>query len=86
MKVLVDSVDNEGLEAFIGKPICIFCMSYIYAGILVGVNASCVKLSEAVIVYETGPFNESGWKDAQPLPGDCHYIQTSSIESFGGVK
>jgi len=86
MKVLVDSVDNEGLEAFLGKPICIYCLSYIYAGVLVGVNSSCVKLSEAGIVYETGPFSEAGWKDFQALPGEYHYIQTSSIESFGGVK
>ena len=86
MKVVVEETKEEGLDAFLGKPIAVWCLNYIYTGVLVGVNDTCVKLKDAQIVSETGPFNEKGWSDAQSLPGDFHYIQNSSIESFGGVK
>lgn len=85
MKVLVSEVDNEGLEALMGKRITLFCGVYIYTGNLVGVNATCVKLTDASIVYETGEFSSSNWKDAQKLPKDW-YVQTASIESFGELK
>jgi len=85
MKVVVTEVEGEGLESFLGKSITLFCGVYIYTGKLVGVNDSCVKLSEAKIVYETGPLNSGGWKDAQPLPNDW-YVTRQSIESFGQMK
>lgn len=86
MKVLCEEKGGEGLLAFMGKPIALWCLNYIYSGILVGVNDSCVKLKDAVIVYETGALTEKGWKDAQRLPGDFHYVQLSALESFGGAK
>ena len=86
MKVVIDEVSGEGLESFLGKEIALYCVNYIYAGTLVGVNDTCVKLTDAHIVYETGPFDECGWKDAQALPGDTHYVQLVAVESFGGVK
>jgi len=61
-------------------------MNYIYAGTLVGISETCVKLRDAELVYETGAFTESGWKDAQQLPGPAHYVQLTAIESFGSVK
>lgn len=85
MKVVVQEVDGEGLESFMGKNITIFCGIYIYTGKLVGVNATCVKLADAKIVYETGAFNAKEWKDAQSLPGDW-YVQIQSIESFGVIR
>jgi len=60
-------------------------MNYIYTGKLLGVNASCVLLGEAKIVYETGALNTKTWKDAQALP-DEWYVNTASIESFGILK
>ena len=54
MKALVVQKDGEGLEALMGQRITLFCMNYIYTGKLVGVNATCVKLSDPAIVYETG--------------------------------
>lgn len=84
MKVLVDD-KQEGLIGLIGNEVTFFCLNYIYAGKLVGVNKICVKLENAKIVYETGPFTDKKWKDAQPLPGDW-YIKMSSIESFGLLK
>jgi hypothetical protein len=78
--------EEMGFESYLGKDITLWCVNYIYTGKLIGVNNSCVKLEDAMIVYETGAFNESGWKDAQRLPGDCHYVQISLIESFGDTK
>jgi len=85
MKVMVKEVENEGLEALMGQRVTLFCGVYIYTGKLVGVNQTCVKLEDAGVVYETGPFNEKKWKDMQPLPNDW-YVTTQSIESFGVLK
>ncbi len=86
MKKIVEQVEGEGLDKFLGEPITLFCANYIYTGKLTGVNDSCVLLTDAAIVYETGSFTEKGWKDSQPLPGGEWYVQLSAIESFGRVK
>jgi hypothetical protein len=85
MKMIVTEIEDEGLEALMGKRVTLFCGVYIYTGKLVGVNQTCVKLEDAGIVYETGPFTESHWKDCQKLPNDW-YVSTQSIESFGVLK
>jgi len=85
MKRLVEEVEGEGLTALIGQRITLFCMNYIYTGKLVGVNTTCVLLHDVSVVYETGPFGEKAWKDAQPLPS-AWYVQTAAIEGFGVVK
>ena len=85
MKVLVTEKEGEGLEALMGQRITLFCMNYIYTGKLVGVNQTCVKLSDAAVVYETGALNDKSWKDAQALPQDW-YVSTAAIESFGILK
>jgi hypothetical protein len=87
MKVLktVEEVSGEGLLALLGQRVTLYCSAYIYTGELIGVNDTCVKLKDAAIVYETGPFTDKVWKDAQKLPNDW-YVQTSSIESFGVLK
>ena len=86
MKKIVEQVEGEGLEKFLGEGITLFCADYIYTGKLSGVNETCVLLKDAAIVYETGAFTEKGWKDSQPLPGGEWYVQISSIESFGKTK
>ena len=85
MKKIVEQVEGEGLDALLGEPIALFCANYIYAGVLTGVNETCVLLSDPKIVYETGPLTDKAWKDAQPLPSPW-YVQTSAIESFGRGK
>ena len=84
--VNVAEVDGEGMLALLGEKVALFGLNYIYSGTLSGVNDTCVQLTDAHIVYETGPFTEAGWKDAQRLPGDCWYVQLSAIESFGIAK
>jgi len=81
----IDEVENEGLIAMLGKTVTFFCMNYIYAGKLIGVNKTCVKLENAHIVYETGAFTDKKFKDAQKL-NDVFYLQIDTIESFGELK
>lgn len=80
-----DPKQCEGLETLMGQRITLFCMNYIYTGKLVSVNATCVKLEDAAIVYETGAFSDNSWKDAQSLPHDWQ-VQICAIESYGILK
>lgn len=83
--IKVEEVEGEGLMGLMGEKVTLFCLNYIYAGTLVGVNSSYVKLESAYVVYETGSFTDKNFKDAQPLPKDW-YIQINCIESFGILK
>ena len=77
----IDEIENEGLIALLGKNVTLFS-NYIYTGKLIGVNKTCVKLTNAKIVYQTGVLDNNKWEDAQKLPNDW-YVQISQIESFG---
>ena len=81
-KVEVIEVDGEGLVSMFGKQVEVRCAGYIYAGILVGVNTNYIKLDRMAIVYETGPFGDAKYKDAQ-IVGDSQYVMAGAIESFG---
>jgi hypothetical protein len=85
MKKLVEEVNGEGLEKLLGEIITLFCANYIYTGKLIGVNQTCILLSDAGIVYETGEFTNKQWKDVQRLPNEW-YVNIQSIESFGILK
>jgi len=85
MKKIVQEVSGEGLDKLLGERITLFCANYIYVGTLSGVNDTCVLLTDAAIVYETGAFSDKTWKDVQSLPHDW-YVQRSFIESFGKLK
>lgn len=76
---------SEGLQKLLGEYVTFYCMSYIYAGKLMGVNEYCVLLQDASIVYETGAATNKNWSIAEKLPNDW-YISMSSIESFGIYK
>ncbi len=81
----IEEVENEGLAIMLGQVVTLFCVNYIYTGKLIGVNKTCIKLQNAKVVYETGPYTDKNWKDAQSLPNDW-YVKRSSIESFGILK
>lgn len=85
MKIIVDSKSTEGLDLLLGEKVTLFCQIYIYTGKLVGVNDAYVKLDDACIVYETGAFTDSQYKDAQKLPNSW-YVHKNAIESFGILK
>ncbi len=83
--VSVTEVESEGLVGLMGQHVTLFCMNYIYTGLLTGVNETCVRLDEASIVYETGAFDTATWRDAQRLPKPV-YVQVSAIEMFTVLK
>ena len=87
MKKILNLVETgeTGFEELLGEEVTFFCMNYIYAGKLVGVNATHVQIENPKIVYETGDFKSAAWKDVQALPSSLN-IMLSSIESFGKVK
>lgn len=85
MKKIIEEVEGEGLVKLLGQRVTLFCLNYIYTGKLSGVNETCVLLTDAAIVYETGGLMDAKWKDAQPLPNDW-YVQLSAIESFGVIR
>jgi len=85
MKKIVKDAQGVGLVKLLGERVTLFCLNYIYTGMLVGVNDTCALLTDPAIVYETGAFSNPKWKDAQALPHEL-YVMTACIESFGRVK
>ena len=87
MKKIVEvvEVEGQGLEALLGEDVMLFCLNYIYAGKLTGVNEKDIVLENAHIVYETGAFSDKKFKDAQALPVSEWRVKTSAIESYGVV-
>lgn len=81
-ETVVEEEENEGLLALLGKQVTLFCAVYIYTGKLVGVNKTCVKLENPKIVYETGSFTSSDFKDAQRTRAKVGYVQLSMLEYF----
>ena len=86
MKRVIETNEKGGLEAMLGEKVILLCANYFYAGELSAVNADFVELKDAVLVYETGAWNTSGYQDAQRLPGKTWYVRTSFIESYGEGK
>ena len=78
---------SQGLTEYMGKRITVFGVVYIYTGKLVGVDKTFLKLEDAAIVYETGPFKEDDkkWKDAQSLPHSV-LVKLSNVESVMELK
>jgi len=75
MKRLVETA-GEGLVAHLGRKVTLFCLVYIYTGVLSGVNDAEVELTDAQLVYETG-------EQALPSPWN---VRTFAIESWGAGK
>jgi hypothetical protein len=88
MKKLVNvtEVESEGLIKLMGEKVTFFCLNYIYAGELIGVNDACVLLKNPAIVYETGKFSDPLYKDEQSLCVEEFYVSMNCIESFGVLK
>jgi len=86
MKKLIQEVENEGFEKLLGETVTLLCMNYFYNGVLTGVNDTCVLLSDPKLIYETGRWTDSKWKDAQSMGLEELYVQKHTIESFGVTK
>lgn len=85
MQKLID-VKDAGLPSLLNEKVILFCANYFYAGILSGVNKTFVQLTDPAIVYETGPFGDSKWKDAQPLHVKELYVRVAAIEAYAKGK
>ena len=66
----------------LGKVVYVSCSSYAYTGKLSGVNDKFIELEEPSIVFETGAFTASAWKDAQRLPCKKTLIFFAQIEQM----
>ena len=86
MKKIIETTEAEGLEKLLGEKVLLMCMNYFYTGTLIGVNDTTVLLKDPAIVYETGEWTESKFKDAQKLHTDEWYVSIATIESFGVAK
>ena len=88
MKKLVNvaEVEGEGLIGLMGEVITVYCESFIYSGVLAGVNDDCILLEKAKIVYDTGAHKDKNWAVAEDIPGGSWYVMKSKIESFGILK
>lgn len=83
MKRIIEEQTGQGLEALLGENVTVWCLNYIYAGRLVGVNEHDIILESPKIVYETGELTTPGFSDAQELPAKEWRIRTAVIESYG---
>ena len=73
------------MKKYIGKTVLVFCMNYIYTGVVKSVTKNEAVLSRGAIVYETGSFDSAKFGDAQLL-GDELVIRLSSMESYHETK
>lgn len=85
MKRVVQTVEveGEGLEALLDENVQLWCLNYIYAGKLVGVNKDDIVLENAHVVYETGELSAKTFKNSQRLGTNEWRIRVSAIESYG---
>lgn len=58
------------------------CANYIYTGVLEEVTPDRVVLGSPSIIYETGDWAATKWKDAQRLPTNRVHIERTSVESL----
>lgn len=77
---------GEGMVSLMGEQVILFCANYFYAGKLVGVNKTQVMLEDPSIVYETGDFSATKWKDAQKLHVPALYVRLPMIEAYAKGK
>ena len=86
MKRIIEDTEASGLESLMGKKVLLMCANYFYVGKLVGVNQTCVELEDAGIVYETGEWPASSFKDVQKLHAKRWFVSVAAIESYGEGK
>ena len=81
MKRLCEDDTQSGLEDMIGETVFLMCSAYFYHGKLEALSATDIELSDAFIVYETGPWSEAGFKDKQKLPNNV-FIKLHAVEAY----
>ena len=85
MKRIIEVDEVNGFEAMLGELVIILSGVYHYAGTVSGVNDDHVELSDAQLVYETGPWSANKWKVVEDLPSPWR-VMFQFIESWGPGK
>lgn len=85
MKKIIEEISGEGLESLLGEYVEIMCYRYIYHGKLSGLNENDILITDASIVFETGPYDKKEYEDIQKLGRDV-YVRVAAIESYSVVK
>lgn len=86
-RLIVEDENDLGLELLVGEKVFLFCANYFYTGLLIGTSKTEALLKDCEIVYETGPFSEQGWKDAERISfSNEHYVRIRFIESYSKVE
>lgn len=84
MKKLAKVVEVEGdhLVGALGQKVLIFGVRYNYSGVMTEVNDKFLKLTEAVIVFDTGDFAAKNWAAAETPKSSEIYVNIAAIESW----
>lgn len=82
MKRIIETTEADGMEKLLGEYVQVWCVNYIYAGRLVGVNKEDCVLADPQIVYETGRLTDKQFKMAEPCGVSELFIRTAAIESY----
>lgn len=69
------------MNELFGKTVVVMCANYIYTGTLQSITHDYIVLNEPSIVYETGEWSASDWKDSQRLPTNQIKLERSGVES-----
>lgn len=69
-------------EDNIGKKVLLFGVRYNYSGRLTTVNGNIVCLHDAVMVFDTGDFNDPNWATAAKPKTDIINVNTDLMESY----
>lgn len=72
-----------GLQALMDEKVELWCLNYIYSGILREIRIDAVLLENPSVVYETGDFIQRQHQDAQSLNRKYWWVKRSAIESYG---
>jgi hypothetical protein len=86
MKTIIMETEGEGLTKLMGRKVLLLCANYFYAGVLSGVDAEQVKLTDPSIVYETGEWSAVAWKDSQNMGIAELFVRLSAVEAYGEAK
>lgn len=80
-KRIISDDTTDMLDQLLGEPVAVWCLNYIYAGTLNALDDKTLELTDAYVVYETGPLNTAGFTNAQSVPNPI-FINRSTIESI----
>lgn len=86
MKRLIEETEDDGFSPLLGEVVTLLCTNYFYTGKLISANTDFVELKDPSIIYETGEWKATAWKDSQFLGCKTIRIRTSAIEAYGKMK